>query len=145
MDGAFGASRRKRKPGINITPLVDVMFLLLIFFMVSSTFRTEVGLDILLPQAATASAQPEAPHIIYLEADGTIQFNGEAVPSGGLRGALEEALVQNPEALFKLTADRAVPFEAAVAAIDTAREAGGERLIIETDAFGPPAGSTGIE
>jgi len=135
MDGAFGGPRRKRKPLINITPLVDVMFLLLIFFMVSSTFRNEMGLDIVLPQASTATSQPEAPHTIFLSADGRTLFNGEEIPEGALKATLEGVIADEADALFKLSADRSVPFETAVGAIDVAREVGGQRLIIETDAF----------
>ena len=72
MDGAFGARKSRKKPAINITPLIDVMFLLIIFFMVSSTFREQLGIDISLPLAETATEQERSPYEIAVRADGTL-------------------------------------------------------------------------
>ena len=77
MHGPFGSWRRKRRPNINITPLIDVMFLLLIFFMVSSTFRERLGIDIALPEAQSAREQELEPHEITVGPEGELFF-GEA-------------------------------------------------------------------
>lgn len=135
MDGPFGATRRKRKPAINITPLVDIMFLLLIFFMVSSTFRNDFGLDITLPQAVSAATQSDTSVPIFIAEGGRILVGEVAVAEEELRKVLQERLAAEPETLFKLSADRRVPFELAVKVIDTARAVGGTKLIIETEAI----------
>ena len=64
MSGPFGTNPPRRRPLINITPLIDVMFLLLIFFMVSSTFRSEFGIDVALPTAQTAAAQERGKRVL---------------------------------------------------------------------------------
>ena len=135
MDGPFGGTRRKRKPAINITPLVDIMFLLLIIFMVSSTFRNDFGLEISLPQAASAHAQTDSSVAIFVTDEGRILVEETEVAPEQLGDTLRARLETAPETLFKLSADKNVPFELAVRVIDTAREVGGTRLVIETEAF----------
>ena len=74
MDSPFGIRRHRRKPSINITSLIDVMFLLLIFLMVSTTFRHQLGIDVDLPEAGTASAQEMRPHEIVVTRNGEYYF-----------------------------------------------------------------------
>ena len=68
MDGAFNTRRRKRRPAITITPLIDVVFLLLIFFMVSTTFGEPAAIDITLPAAETGADQERPPYEIAVTA-----------------------------------------------------------------------------
>lgn len=132
MSGAFNAPRLKRRPSINITPLIDVMFLLLIFFMVSSTFREQVGIEITLPGAETATAQEVEAYEIIVDRDGQIYFGDEPVDDAGLRSALARVLKEEPAARLVLRADREADFGRALRAMDIARDVGGERLIIPT-------------
>lgn len=133
MNHAFGRIRQRRRPTINITSLIDVMFLLLIFFMVSSVFRDTIGLDITLPAATTATEQQEAPNDIFITSDGSITFQDrEGLTLAGLEEALEVLLKKDPEARMALTADAQASYEDFVAVIDTARKAGGAKLIIHT-------------
>ena len=76
MSGTFNRPKHPRRPSINITSLIDVMFLLLIFFMVSSTFREDTGVDIRLPEAETASQQPMGAHEIVVDrgSDADVNF-----------------------------------------------------------------------
>ena len=133
MNNAFGRTRQRRRPFINITSLIDVMFLLLIFFMVSSVFRDTIGLDITLPAAATATEQQEAPHDIFVTSDGTITFDKqEGLSMEGLEQSLRELLDQEPDARLALTADAQSEYADFIAVIDIARKAGGAKLIIHT-------------
>lgn len=142
MSQAFGASSKRRKPSINITSLIDVMFLLLIFFMVSSTFREESeALDITLPRAGSAAAQSLDYFEISVIADGTLYFEGEEAGEAELRAALESLVAADPEAKVVLRADAGADFGDAIRAIDIAREAGVVNLIIPTDRLeGAPTG-----
>lgn len=133
MYGPFQRSRRPRKPIINITPLIDVMLILLIFVMASSTFRQYFGIDVALPAAATATPQQRAPHEIVVLDSGAIQWAGLTVTPEQLRAALLQAIEQDPDATFILRGDKNAPFQNVVTAIDIARDAGGQRLIIPTD------------
>jgi len=135
MDGVFGMRRRLRRPTINITSLIDVMFLLLIFFMVSSTFREQIGIDITLPVAATATEQQPAQQVITVRADGAILFGPDQAVTAPeqLRHALQELLAADPETVLLLRADEAAAFQDVITVIDIARSVGGSRLIIPTE------------
>jgi biopolymer transport protein ExbD len=142
MKNAFGRSRARRKPTINITSLIDVMFLLLIFFMVSSVFRDTVGLNITLPAAATADKQEEIPHEIFITSDGGITFDKqEGLTLEELESALGDLIADDPAARMALTADAQSAYEDFVAVIDIARKVGGDKLIIHTKITKPKDGT----
>ena len=130
MNAPFNARRTRRKPNINITPLIDVMFLLLIFFMVSSTFRDEFAVDVMLPEAATAERVEADEHIISVDESGKLFFGGEPVSEAALADAIAGIVEADPEASLVLMADEAADFGAVMTAIDVARGAGGSRLIL---------------
>jgi biopolymer transport protein ExbD len=134
MSQTFGSPSKRRKPSINITSLIDVMFLLLIFFMVSSTFReASDALDITLPRAGSASAQSLDYFEISVVVDGTLYFEGEEVGEAALRAALEDLVAGDSEAKVVLRADSGADFGGVIRAIDIARGAGVVNLIIPTD------------
>lgn len=130
MERPFQARPRGRKPIINITPLIDVMFLLLIFFMVSSTFRSQPGFDVNLPRAASATPQETAPGEIVVRADGNILLDGQPVTAAELRAGISLLIEADPEAALTLRGDARAAYEDVMRALDIAREAGGSRLIL---------------
>lgn len=131
MNSAF-RGRGRRRPTINITSLIDVMFLLLIFFMVSSTFREHLGINVTLPHAETAIEQEIEPHEITVTEKGDFFFGQQRVDEAGLEESILELLRDNPDSVFVLRADENAEFGRVVRAIDIARNAGGARLIIPT-------------
>ena len=132
MEGAFGRQRRFRRPTINITPLIDVMFLLLIFFMLTTTFREHLGIDVSLPQAATAESMEITKHEVTVKATGEIYFGGNRVDLPGLRTALETVLQEEPRTPIVLRADKDAAFQDVIRVIDMCRAVGGLQLIIPT-------------
>ncbi len=133
---------------INLTPLIDVVFLLLIFFMVSTTFTKETHLKVDLPQA---SGEPgmEAPEQLDLlvAADGSYSINGQALVNreiGTLMAALERLSGGNREQPLTITADAKATHQAVVTAMDAAGQMGFVHLRIATrkpadsDANGTP-------
>lgn len=132
MDGPFKTRRARRRLGINITPLVDVMFILIIFFTVSSTFRSHLGVDVMLPRAATGVEEGPGNYEITVDASGNLFWGGQRVDATTLHAALQAVLQREPEATLVLRGDEAAPFQAVVTAMDIARQAGGGRLIIPT-------------
>jgi biopolymer transport protein ExbD len=130
MSGPFNVHRARKRPVINITPLIDVMFLLLIFFMVSSTFRDDFAVDVTLPEAATAEQMESSDHVIAVDAEGALFFGGEPVDEAGLDQAIRQTLAEDPEVSLVLKADEDAGFGDVMKAIDTARGAGGSRLIL---------------
>ncbi len=140
--GPFGVERRRRKPVINITSLIDVMFILLIFLMVTTTFRKHVGIDVSLPSAENAVQQEASPHEIVVTKEGEFFLGDRPVDAEELKMALGDLLKAEPEASLVLRADEQADFGAVVRAIDIARAIGGSRLVIPTrpePARTPPA------
>ena len=133
MAGAFNSSQHKRKPSINMTPLIDVMFLLLIFFMVSSTFREDLAIDITLPQAESGAFHDITAKEIIVDQAGVAYFEGRAVSEQELREALGAVLADDPGATLVLRADGRADFGRVLRVIDIARDLKVENLIIPTD------------
>lgn len=140
MDNAFGSRRRPRRPMINITSLVDVMFLLMIFLLVTTTFQERLGIDIALPEANTGAEQStQKNYLVTVTRTGTVLFGQQdsAQPQEmnitELRQALEEVMRTQPGAAILLEADGGAPFKDAVSVIDAARQVGGKQLVILTE------------
>ena len=131
MSSAF-RNRPRRRPTINITSLIDMMFILLIFFMVSSTFREQLGIDVTHPHAESATKQKMDSHEITVTATGDFFFGQQRVDESGLQKSIVALLTEDPEAVFVLRADENADFGRVVRAIDIARHAGGAKLIIPT-------------
>ena len=130
------SSRRREEPTIDLTPLIDVVFLLLIFFMVSTTFRRESDLQIDLPEASTKSPQTEQHQLILgIDADGNYSVNDRALPDGRretIGAALAEAAGEDRDQALIIRADARTPHQAVVTAMDAAGRLGFRRLAIAT-------------
>lgn len=121
---------------INLTPLIDVVFLLLIFFMVSTTFTKETHLSVDLPEAEGAAASEVADTIeILINADGSYAINGQNLvnkKSSTLTTALEKTAAGNFELPLIITADAKTPHQSVVTAMDVAGQLGFVKLSITT-------------
>lgn len=119
---------------MDLTPLIDVVFLLLIFFMVSTTFVSRSGLDLELPEAQSRTEQqPDDPIRIEVSADGAYTVNGEPVDAEGFRKALAEQAEEREEPRVVVAADRAARHGAVTRAMDAASQAGLSRFAIEAE------------
>lgn len=123
-------------PEINLTSLIDVVFLLLIFFMVSTTFERQALLRVDLPEAATAEreALPAVIELVITE-DGRI-FVGDRMlvdeSKRTLQTALSEAFAESPDAMLVIRADAEAAHRLVVRAMDAAAAEGIQRLTIAT-------------
>ncbi len=123
---------RSEEPRIDITPLIDVVFLLLIFFMVTTTFQQETRLKVDLPEAVSGVTSVHQERIVLeVSAEGRYQLQGKSVVAtrDALRGALS-ALGPAGGRPLVLQADGKAPHEAVVRAMDAARLSGFEKLSI---------------
>jgi biopolymer transport protein ExbD len=123
---------------INVTPLVDVMLVLLIIFMVSTTIvaeeRQSAGIKIDLPRANSKGGAAEmADVIIALTKEGQIVHAGEAVSLEQLKRVLEESKAKNPKTVVIVQADREVQHGRVTEVLDMARSLGLEQLAIATE------------
>lgn len=127
-------NKPKRKVQINITSLIDVLFILLIFFMVSSTFLEQPGMKLELPKAKSATVEKVDNLVIYIDAENQVFLNDKPVAIDRLKKQLQEAISDNKNPTLVLQADRAVPHGLVVTAMDLAKQVGIKRLIVATKA-----------
>lgn len=124
----------REEPEINLTSLIDVVFLLLIFFMVSTTFERQALLRLDLPEAATAETE-SVPNIIemVITEDGRL-FIDEQMLADDERSTVQAAIVErfadNPEATLVVRADAEAPHRLVVRVLDAAAAEGIRRLTI---------------
>lgn len=121
---------------VNLTPLIDVVFLLLIFFMVSTTFTRETQLEVDLPQADnTAAAEQSRPIEVVITAEGEYRVNGEGLVNAQartLRLALAKVSEGSTDLPLTISADARTPHQAVVTAMDVAGGLGFSKLSITT-------------
>ncbi len=119
-------------PNIDLTPLIDTIFMLLIFFIMTTTFSRPV-LDIVLPAAEegeTASERRE--QVISIKEDGSLHYEGRQIDKAELGAVMDE----RPEALLNLYVDQKAPFEAFVGVVDIAKVRKGGHFVISTQQGG---------
>ena len=121
---------------VNLTPLIDVVFLLLIFFMVSTTFIRESEIELTLPEAS-AEARNEEPETIDIAIDrnGRYFVNGKALINtqvATIRQALTDARPADGKPVIVISADAAASHQAVISAMDAARQAGLNRITFPT-------------
>jgi biopolymer transport protein ExbD len=136
----MGSKPRRRAGGLlNLTPLIDVVFLLLIFFMLTSHFVEEESIAIELPQAASSSdAEDDGFVEVLAGADGKLRLGGatatpEEVTLERLEPALRAALAAPGKHSVRLRGDREARLGLAVQVMDAARKAGARSLDILTE------------
>ena len=124
--------RRRISTRLNIAPLIDVVFLLLIFFMLSSHFVTQPGIKITLPSAVTAKLHPEEDIIISITEDSNLYLNEKLVTLKNLLEQLEIEIIKTEKKTVIIKADEKINLGLAVKVMDIAKQADAERLIIST-------------
>ncbi|UTF60918.1 biopolymer transporter ExbD [Gilvimarinus sp. DA14] len=126
----------REEDSINLTPLIDVVFLLLIFFMVSTTFTKETHLEIDLPEAVgEASTDTPEPLEIVVNVEGNYAIDGKSLvnnQSATLKAAITELAGENTDQPLIITADAKAPHEAVVRVMDAAGQLGFVNLSITT-------------
>lgn len=132
----FLPQRKGRGLIINVTSLIDVMFLLLIFFMVSSTFKNQPAINIVLPRAATATETPVTPTVIYLTRDGDIYVNDVQVTRENLPARLRRLQADTGQDSIVLRGDAHVEYGEAIGLVDVLRKNGFTRLNISVRSAG---------
>ncbi len=120
---------------INLTPLIDVVFLLLIFFMVSTTFTKETQLKVDLPQATSDQVAQVDMLEIIINADGSFAVNDKALVNAQpktLRAALLKESEGDLATPLKISADASTPHQAVITAMDVAANLGFSQLSLTT-------------
>ncbi len=131
--GSRGNNNRNTMSQINVTPLVDVMLVLLIIFMVTAPMMQQ-GVQVNLPKADTKALKTqEETVIVSLEKSGRMFINSNEVSTADLRGRLTELFVNKAKKEVFLKADRDVPYGEVIKAMAEIKGAGIERLGMVTE------------
>ncbi|MCH2057631.1 MAG: biopolymer transporter ExbD [Thalassotalea sp.] len=109
--------------GIDMSPLIDVVFILLIFFIVTTVFVRETGVDVDKPQALSASALEKNVILIAITAEGNVVYDGSNVGVVGVRSIIEQSNADGERPVV-VQADKQVPTEQLIAVIDEVKLAG---------------------
>jgi biopolymer transport protein TolR len=131
------------KADINVTPLVDVMLVLLIIMMIVAPMLQK-GVDVRLPVAANSADKPETQDqaVLAIKADKSLFVNGVPVREGELRQRVEEVLESKKEKIILIKADEDVEYSAVMGAMDELRQGGIEDMGLITERKAKP-GQTG--
>jgi len=114
---------------VNVTPLLDIVFIMLIFFIVTATFIKEPGVDVTRPEAQTAEDQRLVSILVAIDSDNTIWINREEVPLEGVRATLERLRRENPRGSAVIQADGQAHSELLVQVLEQIRASGVEEVV----------------
>ena len=128
-------TKRRGLTDINLTPLVDIVFILLIFFLITSTFVQSPGIDVNLPKAGSSTDTRQSQSIVItVDENGQLIYGGEVTDIGGLKDTLTKLFQDSPTHQIIIQADETTHHGAVVQAMDVAREVGFRKLGIATQA-----------
>ena len=125
--------RPRLKVEIPLTPLIDIVFLLLIYFLLTTNFMVDEGIKIKLPQAKASAPQTEKEITVYVDRQGRAFLGNEEVSLAMLFDRLKEMIGGKENRLVVIRADRAVILNKAVKVMDVAKAAGAGRLCLATE------------
>ena len=109
---------------INITPMLDVVFIMLIFFIVTATFVKEAGIEVNRPDAATAVKQEKANILVAIGANNDIWIDRRRIDVRSVRPNIERLHAENPQGSVVIQADKESNTDTLIQVMDAARQAG---------------------
>jgi len=132
--------RRKRpRYGVQtpLTSLIDIVFLLLIYFLLTTNFLAEEGIRVQLPQAVSAVAQEDRELVVTVSPEGDVYLGARPLNLDELLDIVKQRLEADPETAVVLKADRTLVLDRVVQVMDTIKAAGAARLRLATERPSP--------
>ncbi len=131
-------SRNNQRPeeeaqAIDLTPMLDVVFIMLIFFIVTATFIKETGKEVSRPDANTADDKPNANILIAVGADNEIWMDKKKIDPRNVRQAIERMRADNPKGSVSIQADKASDIKFVIEVAESARKAGVTDVSVSTE------------
>jgi len=127
------ARRRGIVAEINVTPLVDIMLVLLIIFMLTAHLIAKQAIEVELPRASQSTTLPPTTIAVTLARDGALYLNGAPVTPAALRAAVKDALAKDPKTQAIIAGDKAVSHGRVVWILDTIKALGITSFAIQID------------
>ena len=127
---SLGRKRDDKQVDINMSPMVDMTFLLLIFFLVTTTFVKESGVDVNRPVASTTESKENTNIVIGVTKDGMIYIENQIIDIRSVRSRMERFKSEIPDGNVVITADRDSLFGVAIEVLDQVRMAGIKNVVV---------------
>lgn len=118
---------------IDLTPMLDVVFIMLIFFIVTATFIKEPGVDVQRPDATSAEFVHNQKILVAITADDDVWVNRSKLKEHQIRSAIEQLHIENPKGAVVIQADRNTTAEKVALVIDAAKQAGVTHVSLATE------------
>ncbi len=126
--------RMESQPKLMIIPLIDIMFFLLVFFIMSTLYMVEQNtIPVNLPQTLSGKQEVLYKVTITLTKEGQIQFEQEVIPIGFVKERARAELARQPETVFLLRADESVPYGKVISLLDEIKLAGAKKIAVATE------------
>ncbi len=126
-------SEDEQSGAIDLTPMLDVVFIMLIFFIVTATFIKEAGVEVDRPEATEALEKKNASILIAVTSDDEIWIDKVEVDPRGVKAKIESLLAENPKGTVVIQADTESSIKILVDVANTAREAGVDDIAVSTE------------
>jgi len=123
----------EEEPGIDLTPMLDVVFIMLIFFIVTASFVKETGIEINRPEASTAEAEDTAVILVAINANNDIWIDRRRIDVRAVRANIERMHAENPRGVVIVQADNRANVQTLTAVVDAARQAGVMDVSVATE------------
>ena len=114
----------EEEANIDMTPMLDVVFIMLIFFIVTASFVKEAGIDVNRPEAATAGKKDRANTLIAISDKGEIWINKRRIDVRAVQANIERLHAENPQGTVVIQADKKATTETLIKVMDASRAAG---------------------
>jgi biopolymer transport protein ExbD len=115
---------QEEEASIDLTPMIDVTFIMLIFFIVTATFVKETGIDVNRPEAQTAVVKEKANILIAIDANDQIWIDRRKIDVRSVRPNIERLHAENPQGSVVIQADKESKTETLISVMDASRQAG---------------------
>ncbi len=125
--------REENDEDVNVTPLLDIVFIMLIFFIVTSTFVKEPGIEVLRPEAVSATDRKAASIIVAISADDEIWINGDQVELAEVKTIVAQLRVENPKGTAVVQADATSKTRMLVEVVTQIRATGISDVAVSTE------------
>ena len=123
-----------QESSVDITPMLDVVFIMLIFFIVTATFVRESGIEVNKPAASTATVQDKANILIAIDANDDVWINRRQIDLRAVRPNIERLHAENPKGTVVIQADKDSKNDVLVQVMDASRKAGVYDIAISAQA-----------
>ena len=123
----------EEEQSIDLTPMLDVVFIMLIFFIVTASFTRETGIEVNRPNASTALARENVSILVAVKSNNEIWIDKRRVDVRSVRSNIERLRAENPEGAVVIQADEKATVDTVVKVMDAARQAGVKDVSLATE------------